>query len=306
MKISDKYNFSHETKKEICNYYIENKEELIYLFIGFLNNNSEIVLNKNKIEFEFLTSYIDIIKLFKSFFNEDELTILISNKKTLKYNVTKYKVIVSPNCEQTALMLSKLDANNIKTKKQKQAIMNGVFLSGGSISNPFKSNYHLEFRISNLELLEIIKNILTKFNVKFFETFHHKKHVIYIKKIQDISDVLKILNATNNMFLLEEYRIGKDYVNTWQRLNNLDVSNLSKAIRVNNEMNKIIVEIKKTREYYSLSDNLKKYCEIKLQNPTLTMSELVEVLNKSFPKPVTKSWINHTNIKLRKIYKKYN
>ncbi|MDE6289774.1 MAG: DNA-binding protein WhiA, partial [Ureaplasma sp.] len=140
----------------------------------------------------------------------------------------------------------------------------------------------------------------------FSETFHHKKHVIYIKKIKDISDMLKIFNANNNMFLLEEHRIESDFVNTCQRLNNLDVSNLSKTINANNEINHIITEIKKTREYYSLSDNLKKYCEIKLQNPTLTMNELVEVLNKSFSKPITKSWINHINIKLRKIYKKYN
>ena len=118
--------------------------------------------------------------------------------------------------------------------------------------------------------------------------------------------MLKIFNANNNMFLLEEHRIENDFVNTCQRLNNLDVSNLSKTINANNEINHIITEIKKTREYYSLSDNLKKYCEIKLQNPTLTMNELVEVLNKSFSKPITKSWINHINIKLRKIYKKYN
>ena len=100
MKISDNYNFSHETKKEICNYYINNKEELIYLFTSFLNNNSELVLNKNEIEFEFVTSYFDIIKLFKSFFTDKELIILISNQKTLKYNSTKYKVIVSPEHQE--------------------------------------------------------------------------------------------------------------------------------------------------------------------------------------------------------------
>ncbi|MDE5599330.1 MAG: DNA-binding protein WhiA, partial [Ureaplasma sp.] len=235
-----------------------------------------------------------------------ELIILISNQKTLKYNSTKYKVIVSPKHQETSKILSKINLNDIVTQNQKQAFISGLFLSSGSISNPFKSNYHLEFRISNLELFDVSKKILNDFKIKFLETFHHKKHVIYIKKIQDISDMLKIFNANNNMFLLEEHRIESDFVNTCQRLNNLDVSNLSKTINANNEINHIITEIKKTREYYSLSDNLKKYCEIKLQNPTLTMNELVEVLNKSFSKPITKSWINHINIKLRKIYKKYN
>ncbi|MDE6289286.1 MAG: DNA-binding protein WhiA, partial [Ureaplasma sp.] len=207
MKISDNYNFSHETKKEICNYYINNKEELIYLFTSFLNNNSELVLNKNEIEFEFVTSYIDIIRLFKSFFSDKELIILISNQKTLKYNSTKYKVIVSPKYQETSKILSKINLNDIVTQNQKQAFISGLFLSSGSISNPFKSNYHLEFRISNLELFDVSKKILNDFKIKFLETFHHKKHVIYIKKIQDISDMLKIFNANNNMFLLEEHRI---------------------------------------------------------------------------------------------------
>ncbi len=307
MKINNNYSFSGEVKKEIClNYFerIENQKGNDFLFLAFLLNIAEYNLLDESLEF--LTQNTDVIKLFKVKF-KDKLTIYKSNQKSLKYNTTKYKVALSlkklSNLKEIFLNSEiKLDFKNNDSQKQ---FITGLFLSTGSINNPSKS-YHLEIRIINNKLIEYVEKILSDYMINFSHIIYRNKYVFYIKRSESISDFLKILGADQNMYLLEDYRIEKDFHNSLQRLNNLEVSNIKKQIVANQKIINIIKNIQDKKEFLGLSQNIKWYCQLRVEYEDISLSDMVNLLEQRYNIKVSKSWLNHTNNKLIKIFEKYN
>lgn len=306
MKINHNYNFNLEVKKEIfLNYMkkIENHINCDFLFLGYLLNCAEYDLIDDSIEF--YTQNADVIKLFKLQFT-NKVEIYKSDKKSLKYNSTKYKLIIrlSENNNLKEFFLNKKLNIIFLNKQEKNDFLTGVFLSAGSINNPSKS-YHLEIRIVNNKIIETIENTLNYYDISFNHILYRKKYVIYVKKSESISDFLKILEANENMYILEDYRIEKDLTNSLQRLNNLEFSNIKKQINANQRIIHVIKKIIKTKEFNNLNNNIKIYCNQRIKYPDISMSDMVKLLNEEYNINITKSWINHINNKLIKIYEEY-
>lgn len=117
----------------------------------------------------------------------------------------------------------------------KRSFLLGGFLSGGSIYfSGNQSNYHFEIRSANLEYLELIGKFLNYFKIETHVLKFRNTHKIYFKKSECISDLLKLFNATTTMYAFEDYRIQKDFTNSLQRMNNLDISNINKTIKASN------------------------------------------------------------------------
>ena len=92
-------------------------------------------------------------------------------------------------------------------------------------------------------LLYIIKSF-SLFGLTPKTICHKNKYIVYFKKHQEISDVLKVLGANKSMFKIEERKIESDLVNNYQRLINLEISNLKKTAAANVEQVNICTAIK--------------------------------------------------------------
>ena len=95
--------------------------------------------------------------------------------------------------------------------EEKKAFLKGLFLSCGSINDPKKNQYHLEFFIKNKKDAETVNKLLISLNFKSKILKREKEYMVYIKSSENISDFIKYLNAINALFYFEDIRIYKDH-----------------------------------------------------------------------------------------------
>lgn len=301
--------FSEQIKQELCNVKYS-KECQKYILLSFIINKFKINLtNENKsiiIEssFSFIIRYIgELIKCFFKIvptYSYSDLNSL-SQSRTYRLNINDnnfYQSIIS-----TYQQWFNIDFFNKLENEEKKGILIGAFLSNGSINPIEKSTYHLEFRSQNINYLRIIQKIMIGFH--FAPSLLGRKYwsCLYIKRANEISDVLKIMGANNSMHLLEEKIIERDFSNQLQRLNNLDVSNMNRAIRSGKDEVMMINAIKKHPEIYkNASHKFQNFCTLRLKNPSATLQELCVLFQKKYHTEITKSCANHYVIKMRKVY----
>ena len=306
MKLDESQTFSEQVKSEIC-YNARDCANIESIVFSCLKNIGEYDVNSNCIELK--TQYMSIVKFFRqfcSFNNKYKLQISVSNKKTLKNNRTNYLLkFFSTNIDD---LIDKLSLKNLNFDDFNlcRNILIGAFLSGGSVNNPISRTYHLEFRTLSSEYKDIIFSALQKFDLHPKLLEHHNKFVIYFKKSTEISDLLKIFNAQNSMFYLEDNRIERDMFNNLQRLVNLEVFNLNKTAKAAIEQSKICQIIQTSVYYQTLNQREKIYCDIRANNNKASMQMICSLMNQKLPleNQITKGSLTHVVKKMRAIYTK--
>ncbi len=177
----------------------------------------------------------------------------------------------------------------------------GAFIGGGSISKLSASSYHLEIQLySRLKALEMV-NFLNQKTFQFQLIQRRKMWVIYLKRSEQISDFLKAIQAFNSLIKFEDERIIRDYKNHINRYSNLDTYNLQKMADAHVEFESMIKLIKDKKLMTLFSQKEQNFFELKLNNPYITLQELVSLYKKKYKTTITKSGLNHYLIKLKKI-----
>lgn len=288
--------FSEEVKIEISKSIIQNKHSDI-VFHTILKAIGEFNLNKDTCEI--ITIYPSLVRFLHEYcdLNSFKSEILYSKQTTLRLNRRNYLIRINLNHPFDEKI-------NLSTDNQKNSkYLIGMFLAIGSVSNPEKSS-HLEFRCTNqTEQSNIIKS-LKLFGLTPKTISYKNKFVVYFKKHQEISDVLKILGANKSMFKIEERKIESDLVNNYQRLINLEVSNLRKTAAANVEQINICIAIKSSVYFDELNEREKIYCSVRLENKEASMKVICELMNEKLPnnKKITKGSLSHIVAKIKKMY----
>lgn len=298
--------FSQIIKEELITNEYDNNN-LKCLLSAFLKSNIAINISKNKITWETKVKSNQIIRFITqslvSLYNIDK-TLSFSKTNKLK-NQTTYKLEFEGDLNriENELYIFKNPISLFERQENKYAFLAGAFLSGGSVNNPSSSNYHFEIRSHNFDLIESIKLIIDELNIKSKIMERSNLFVLYVKKSESISDILKYINANNSMFAYEDKRIYRDYSNQMQRLNNLDVSNLKKTVDASNEQIKWIKSIKQNKLLFeSLTNKEKIFCELRLENSDATLNNLVDLFKEKYNINTTRTGLNHYVRKLKSIY----
>ncbi|WP_412032021.1 DNA-binding protein WhiA [Malacoplasma muris] len=300
--------FSQNVKEEITrNCYSNN--QLKCILSAFLKNNITINISNNKLLYETKVRNNCIIR-----FITKSLSSLYRINKTLYFskdsklnNLTTYKLEFEGdfNKIENELFIFKDPTFLLQTIEDKQAFLIGAFLSGGSVNNPSSSNYHFEIRSHNFDLIEYVKKIISELGVDAKIMKRKNIYVLYVKKSEYISDLLKYMNASESMYIYEDKRIYRDYTNQMQRLNNLDISNLKKTVDASIDQVKWINELIAHKEIYnSLSEKEKIFCTLRLKYQQATLNNLVYHYKNEFNLVVTRTGLNHYVRKIRNIYNK--
>lgn len=179
----------------------------------------------------------------------------------------------------------------------------GVFVGGGSISDPKSTSYHLEIQLYSSAEANKIKSFLNKYNFEFNIIQRRKLWVLYLKKSDQISDFLKAIQAFNALLLFEDARIERDFKNQLNRYSNLDTYNQKKLAKSSDNFIKQYKKIIHLKLLNKFRKEEKVFFEIKFQNPYSSLSELTTLYNKKTGLKKTKSGLNHYLIKLRKLIK---
>lgn len=175
----------------------------------------------------------------------------------------------------------------------KRAYLRGLFISCGSVNDPKKSRYHLEFFVDNHEYAVFISNLLNEYYLNSKILKRDNKYMIYVKEAEKIGDFLRMMNAINALFYFEDIRIYRDHKNMTNRLNNCEQANVDKVIATATNQVNDIMTIKESAGLDLLNDKDKVAAMYRLKYPESSLLELSEIISMETNEKITKSGLYH-------------
>ena len=305
--------FSSTIKNEIVRYEY-NHDEKIALLSSIIKTNGTLSMSNKNLVVDVRTENAKIAKLIFLFIQEIykiDCRLLVSKKNKLNKNNVYIAQIRNKGLEILEDLEIYKDGElnalpTLKTLKKecaKRAYLTGCFLSSGSINDPSSKNYHLEFSTSTESHAAFLQKLANKFGLNAKTIKRRNKFVVYLKKSEEISDFLRIINAQVGVMEFEEERISKDYWNSNNRLNICEISNEVKTLNSAKEQIDAIELIFSNNKQYLLDEKDKQIAQIRLDNPEVNLQEMADIYVQKYETPISKSGINHRIRKIKQIAK---
>ena len=225
------------------------------------------------------------------------------------YNYHKNYIYILEIKQKKDIIINDLSLNNpildnylVDDEYLLRAYLRGLFLICGSINDPKKSRYHLEFVVNDLNYANFISDKLNYFNLNSKVIKRDLKYMVYIKEAEKIGDFLRIINATSAVLYYEDIRIYRDHKNMTNRLNNCEQANVDKIIQTAFNQVKDINKIK--TEFGSLDildDKTRIIEEYRLKYPEASLQELSEIIGVETETKLSKSGVYHRMKKITEI-----
>lgn len=289
--------FTSNVKNEISKKELNeaNQIEQISELSAIVSNSSQI-LDTIKISTENASVARRIYNLEKNIY---KMIPKITVRKGYNYNKSYIYIIELKYDISLFLNTVGLNKNNIPEEyiidddNLTRSYLRGLFLSCGSINDPKKSRYHLEFIVQTKEYAEFISNILNQYllNSKYLK--RDNRYMVYIKEAEKIGDFLRIINANQAVLYYEDIRIYRDHKNMTNRLNNCEQANVDKIIETaTNQINEINL-IKEKQLFDLLSEKDKIAADYRIKYPESSLQELAEIISIETNSTLTKSGLHH-------------
>lgn len=185
-----------------------------------------------------------------------------------------------------------------ENKPAQAAFLRGCFMASGYIAKPTKA-FRMEFKFSRETLAKEVVLLLSKSNINTRYIERNQAFCIRLKNFNDIVRFLyiiganKIIKAFNNVKLM---KTARDSVN---RLVNAEMANMKRASKSALEQVRVIHELREMqKEYESMPNALKHFCDLRLAHPDLSLAELGKLQNP----PLSKSAISHQWYRVKRLY----
>jgi len=175
----------------------------------------------------------------------------------------------------------------------KKAYIRGVYLAGGSMSNPEKA-YQLEISVlSEVEAGRILSEFST-FGIEARYIQRGNRFVVYIKDGDAVAGVLGLMGATGSLMDFENARILRGIRGDINREVNCDTANIAKTTKAAGRQIEDIRLIEETVGLDSIDTELAAIARVRMEYPIATLAELGSLVT---PK-IGKSGVSH---RLRRI-----
>lgn len=315
--------FSRDVKVELCQNELSECCKKAFISAIIKMNSTLSISNKGisiNISFENVTIIRYIYEILKELYKIETQIVVSRQMRLNKGNVYTLKII-----DQALMVLDDLKLMNgyefkadiakeyYKNSCCRQAYIAGSFVAAGSVNSPQKSNYHLEIQSSDKDHLQNLQKMIDYMNkgkypldINFKMIKRRNNYVLYLKSSREIVDFLNYLGAINCTFKFEDVRMQRDFVNSINRMNNMDVANEQKVQKASEQQIEIIKKIDKYLGIDKLDSKLKEIALIRLNNPDASLNELCDIYNKNNVDQISKSGINHRFRKIKEIANKIN
>lgn len=290
--------FAYDVKKEIANLNVDDTSLKAELY-GFLKLKAMYVIRNKQLYIQIKTNSLPIVRRIKSsltrLYNVD---LEVTEKKRVNLDKKNIYILSFQNVDNLCRDLGLIDDNleiieEVNLKYPKDAVIRGMFLAKGSVNNPQSSRYHLEIGCSCYsECLYLIKS-LEEFGVAAKYGKRKETHLVYVKKAEQIGDVLKIIGSSTCMFGFEDSRIKRDLNNVINRIINCDIANSEKSQKMAASQLKKIAYLEKHVGFENLPIRIMEAATLRVKNPDATLQELSDVAYDTIGIELSKSGLHH-------------
>lgn len=173
------------------------------------------------------------------------------------------------------------------------AFLRGVFLAGGSVTDPAKG-YHLEMNTTHYSVNRELLSLMGEAGFAPKSSTRGATHMAYFKQSEAITDFLTAIGAPLAAMELMNAKAEKDLRGGVNRRVNCDAANLDKAVEAAQTQIEAIRRLAERMDLEELSPKLREAAYLRLENPDMTLTELGELCQP----PITKSSFNHRLKKL--------
>jgi DNA-binding protein WhiA len=190
----------------------------------------------------------------------------------------------------------------VKENCCRTAFLRGIFIAGGSITDPHRRNYHLEMVTQSEDLANGLVYLMNLLGLKAKVSRRKEHYLVYLKEIEALIRFLSLIGAHVAVLKLEEIRVVKGLRGEVNRRLNFETANLEKTLSAAMEL---VQEIEKLRKEPSglnlLPPKLRETALLRLEYPEASLKELAEY----HQPPISKSAVNHRLRLIRQYGKKF-
>lgn len=306
-----KRSFAQHVKEEIVSGEYESLAFKKALLSSFIRINGELTIrNKHSI----LTLKNQHAKIIR-FIYQMILDVFPSNthiEYQRKNYGTTYVIKISSRVDE---LLEYLDISYLEGKISKNIVYDdetisgyfvGAFLASGSVNSPTTSNYHLEFSFNNENYAKWFSHLFIRYKSVHFNPktiVRRSRYIVYLKKSEEIGDFLVVLKAQSSAMEYASIRIERDFSNQANRLENLDLANMTKTEETGKRQAKEIKYLinKLTLEGLG-SKKVQAIASIRIEYTSRSLEEIASMASSILGEEVTKSNVNHILRKLHQMY----
>lgn len=171
-----------------------------------------------------------------------------------------------------------IDMSVINTKEAENAFLKGVFITAGYVYDPAK-NFGIDFRFTNENAGSAFCEYLIKHNINAKIRHINNAIIVYIKKLEEITDLLTICGAFKYTLIFEDRAAMHQIRADIQRRINCDTANLNKTVNASLDQVNAINKIINTIGLSSLSAPLLEAAQLRLDNQEVSLKDLSLISN---------------------------
>lgn len=300
--------FSTAVKQEIANVEAV-KTEYIAELSAFMRNNAYIDHELIRIYTENNAIARRIFKLIKDLYDLNA-KITVRKNFNFKKNLV-YLIELEKDKDKVLNDLALINKDGyfiniprpyiISDDQEKASYLRGLFLARGSVNNPKKASYHLEFLLDDDEYAFFIEAMLNEYGLNSKVIKRTKGYMVYLKEADKISDFLRLIKAYQGVLSFEEVRVYRDKKNIINRLNNCEQANVEKTINAALKQIDDINLINHKIGFDLLDERLRSIAIYRLRYKESSLAELSKIISLETNKKMTKSCLNHRFRKLKEI-----
>ncbi|QMS84876.1 DNA-binding protein WhiA [Candidatus Xianfuyuplasma coldseepsis] len=293
--------FAADVKSELLSVKADNCCVLAELS-ALLRINGDIHISSNGLSVEFHTTNLKIARRVISSVKElYKIDVEVVSKKQMKlYKHDMYIVRMKQEANKIINELSLMNNQEAIIDEPlmvkeccKRSFLRGAFLASGSINSPKSSSYHLEIHSYSEEDVTAVTDLLNYYHLNAKSLKRKRGFISYIKESEKIADFLRVVGAMNALFVYEDERIKRDFVNSITRVMNMDIANQNKTLEAADKQLRSISVLENMTDITKLPNSMKEAITLRKTYPESSLNELADYSYDLFNKSISKSALNH-------------
>ena len=310
------HSFTQIVKEELCSNTYESQDRLRALLAAYIRIDGSIILRGRKSYLQLSTENAKIAKFIYQTINDIYKVETELSYKTRQNGSTLYVISVDESNQsiiddlEISFLEGKISKNIVRNDDTISGYLAGAFLASGSINSPETSNYHLEISLNNENYAKWLSKLFGKYKNSDIEpkiTSRRDKYVLYFKKSDQIANFLIMIGAVSSCMEFENIRVDRDFMNSANRLTNMDTANMKRTVETGKRQAEEIKAIDDMLGIENIGNKkMRILCSLRLENESASLTELADLLSEQMDKPVTKSNINHLFRSIHTLYERLN
>lgn len=306
--------FTQVVKEELCANEYESQDRLRALLAAYIRINGSMVLRNKKTFVSLSTENAKIAKFIYKTIEEIYHAKAELSYRTRQNGATMYSITID---EEENSIIEDLEISFLEGKISKNIVRNddtisgylaGAFLASGSVNSPETSNYHLEISLNSENYAKWLSHLFGKYKNSDIEpkiTKRRESYILYFKKSDQIANFLIMIGAVSSCMEFENVRVDRDFMNSANRLTNMDTANMRRTVETGKRQKEEILFIDERLGIKNIGNlKMRLLCELRRDNEYASLLDLANMLSEQLDKPVTKSNINHLFRAIHELYKK--